>query len=233
MNAITLNRPHLLVVDDDHELRELLDEFLTLSGFVVFDADSGVSMRHHLKQSRPDLIILDQKMPGETGLELLQWLNTQDNAPPVMILSAQGNVSERIAGLEIGAQDYLAKPFEPRELLARINIILKRTQKQPEQFNFGPFTFFFNSHKLFNNNKPIELTSAESALLSVFCLHPDEILSRDQLMQQLKGMDAMPFDRSIDVRVTRLRKKIEREPNTPEFLLTVWGKGYKLISHTK
>jgi two-component system, OmpR family, phosphate regulon response regulator OmpR len=221
---------HILIVDDDPGLRDLVTEYLGASGYIVAAAGNGDDMRQVLAEQSIDLLILDLMLPGEDGLTLLRWLREQ-NGPAVIIVSARGDEVDRIVGLEMGADDYLAKPFAPRELLARIRAVLRRTRADeakpaPSFLSFGPFRLHLNNHALMRNHEEIPLTSGEFNMLRVLLEHANQVLSRDHLLNLLKGYERSPFDRSIDIRVTRLRRKIEARPNKPVYLRTVWGEGY-------
>lgn len=224
----------LLVVDDDPGLRELLREYLSAQGYEVETVADGMAMENFLQQYTVDLVILDLMLPGEDGLSLARKLRASGNLPIIM-LSARGEDVDRIIGLEVGADDYLAKPFNPRELLARIRAVLRRHENpQPKaemaetngQHRFGPFQLDCNSRILSKEGLEIALTAGEFNLLRIFVEHPNRVLNRDMLMDLMKGYERSPFDRSIDVRVTRLRRKIEVDPAAPEFVRTVWGEGY-------
>jgi DNA-binding response OmpR family regulator len=224
----------LLVVDDDQGLRELLHEYLSAQGFDVATVADGVAMERYLQESSVHLVILDLMLPGEDGLALARKLRARGNLPIIM-LSARGDDVDRIIGLEVGADDYLAKPFNPRELLARIRAVLRRNEEVTEQVStvedsavhhFGKYKLDANTHSLFKDSVEIALTAGEFNLLNIFVAHPNKVLSRDQLMDLMKGYERSPFDRSIDIRITRLRRKIEADPSTPEYLRTVWGEGY-------
>lgn len=226
-------KEHILVVDDDAGLRELLQQYLADQGYSVSTVGDGVAMVHHLAEHPADLIILDLMLPGEDGLTLARKLRAQGEQPIIM-LSARGEDIDRIIGLEVGADDYLAKPFNPRELLARIRAVLRRhdgNKEQPAQpatasFTFGPFQLDMNSHGLVKDEAEIPLTAGEFNLLRIFAEHPNRVMSRDSLMDLLKGYERTPFDRSIDVRITRLRRKIETDPAAPVYIRTIWGEGY-------
>lgn len=224
----------LLVVDDDPGLRELLQAYLTSQGYEVSAVEDGVAMEQFLLQQTVNLVILDLMLPGEDGLSLARKLRARGNLPIIM-LSARGEDVDRIIGLEVGADDYLAKPFNPRELLARIRAVLRRhdenelktgAEEPVLQHRFGPFQLDLNSRSLLKDGAEISLTAAEFNLLRIFIEHPNRVLNRDLLMDLMKGYERSPFDRSIDVRVTRLRRKIELDPATPEYVRTVWGEGY-------
>jgi DNA-binding response OmpR family regulator len=224
----------ILVVDDDPGLRELLQEYLSSQGFEVSAVADGVAMEQYLQQHTVNLVILDLMLPGEDGLALARKLRATSKLPIIM-LSARGDDVDRIIGLEVGADDYLAKPFNPRELLARIRAVLRRHEEpqtndvageQGALFRFGMFQLDLNSRSLLKAGVDVALTAGEFNLLRIFVAHPNRILNRDQLMDLMKGYERSPFDRSIDVRVTRLRRKIETDPTTPEYVRTVWGEGY-------
>ena len=224
----------LLVVDDDPGLRELLQEYLKTQGFEVDAVADGVAMEQYLQQHTVQLVILDLMLPGEDGLSLARKLRARGNIPIIM-LSARGEDVDRIIGLEVGADDYLAKPFNPRELLARIRAVLRRNEESQLMVNvdeaevqqsFGDFKLDMNTRSLTKNGVEIALTAGEFNLLRIFVEHPNRVLSRDHLMDLMKGYERSPFDRSIDVRVTRLRRKIEVDPTAPVYVRTVWGEGY-------
>ena len=237
MNSDTLDKnpdePLLLVVDDDEGIRDLLSRYLVQQGFRVATVADGREMDAWLAENTPDLLILDLMLPGEDGLSLARRLRSDRNVPIVMI-SARGEDVDRIVGLEVGADDYLAKPFNPRELLARIRAVLRRNTRSAktdhqgkDDYCFGPFRFDPAKRTLQRDDQEIELSRAEMDLLNVFVHHPGRALSRDFIMENLAGNERDPFDRSIDVRVTRLRHKIEDEPTHPQFIKTVWGVGYQ------
>lgn len=221
-------RDRLLVVDDDEGLRELLVRYLSDNGYHVVGVGDGAAMKCHLLSHAVDLILLDVMLPGEDGLSLARGLHGTD-APAIIMLSARGEEIDRIVGLEVGADDYLPKPFSHRELLARIAAVLRRRQPSQEvgrMRRFGPFVVDTETHRLSRNGEEITLSSAEFALLKILLDHPDRVLSRDALVDFLKGYERAPFDRMVDVRVTRLRRKIESDPAHPVYLRTIWGEGY-------
>lgn len=229
---VDLEDAQLLVVDDDPELLELTQAYLTKQGFSVATVDSGEAMGKYLDANRADLIILDLMLPGENGLSIAKRLKSEGDIP-IIIVSAQGEDVDRIVGLEVGADDYLAKPFNPRELLARIRAVLRRTKAaaavtadQPERPQFGEFELDLISHRLTRAGTPVALTSGEFDLLAILVGNPNRVLDRDRILDLLTGAERSPFDRSIDVRVTRLRGKIEPDPSTPVYIKTIWGKGY-------
>ncbi len=225
-----LQKAHILVVDDDTRLRSLLQRFLRESGFYVSTAKDAVCARQMLENYKFDLLIIDIMMPGETGLEFLRKLR-DENGVPVILLTAMGETEDRICGLENGADDYLPKPFEPKELVLRIKSILKRTQSVPttevEELNLG--LCFYNIAKKELTTKQgnvIHITPIEQFLLNVLGQKPGQVFSREKLAEIL-GAGQSP--RSIDVQITRLRKKIEKDSKNPRFLQTVRGKGYMLL----
>ena len=222
----------LLVVDDDAELRELIQAYFEQQGFDVACVESGEAMDAYLVDHQVDLLILDLMLPGEHGLSIAQRLKKHMSLP-IIIVSAQGDDVDRIVGLEVGADDYLAKPFNPRELLARVRAVLRRTNQlaqgddsAPSKIEFGAFALDLASHRLTKGAETVPLTSGEFDLLSILVTHPNKVLDRDRILDLLTGAERSPFDRSIDVRVTRLRAKIEPDPANPVFIKTVWGKGY-------
>jgi DNA-binding response OmpR family regulator len=220
----------VLVVDDDPELRNLLAEYLTDVGFAVDLAGDGEQMRRAMLKATPDVIVLDLMLPGPDGLTLTREVRASSNVP-ILMLSARGEEIDRVVGLEVGADDYLAKPFSPRELLARIRALLRRTQATvapPSQdaLTFGPYRLDVNARRLLRDRQDVGLSTAEFELLQVFVERPNRVLSRDVLLDLLKGYERDPFDRTIDIRVGRLRRKIEADPENPAFIRTVRGLGY-------
>ena len=224
----------ILVVDDDPGIRRLLTRYLTEQGYQTAAVNDGKGMDQWLQSNQPDLIILDLMLPGEDGLSLTRKIRAAGNTPIIM-LTARGEEVDRIVGLEMGADDYLPKPFNPRELLARIRAVLRRGAAPAEEsgslagklIRFGDFTLNIASMELLHSRKKIALTTGEIELLAVLAQNPERVLTRDQLMDKLSGGVRDPFDRSIDVRITRLRSKIEKKPSAPQFIHTVWGKGYR------
>ncbi|HWR76890.1 MAG TPA: response regulator [Thiobacillus sp.] len=221
----------ILVVDDDPGMRTLLEAYLGDSGFAVDTAMDGAAMWQVLEQGMPDVIVLDLMMPGEDGLSLARRLRSQSNVP-ILMLSARGEEIDRVVGLEMGADDYLAKPFSPRELLARLRALLRRSQVQGGAAEsapgsaFGPYRLDVNSHRLTRDGVEVKLSTAEFALLRILVEHPLRVMSRDTLIDMLKGYERNPYDRSVDTRVTRLRRKIESNPGEPVYIRTVRGEGY-------
>jgi len=237
----------ILIVDDDLELQQLLTRYLSEQGYLISAVGDGKEMDQWLKQHTPDLIILDLMLPGEDGLSLARRLHQQVSTP-IIILSARGEEMDKIIGLEVGADDYLSKPFNPRELLARIRAVLRRgsslrvnspetetldssnssQNKTTENYIlFGEFSLDLDSRILWKNSEEVELTSGETGLLIILATHPNRVLSREQLMDMINAGDNDPFDRSIDVRITRLRRKLDDSGSKPRFIRTVWGQGYR------
>jgi len=223
--------PHLLVVDDDREIRELLSLYFGEQGFDVVAVDGGDAMDAWLAENPTDLVILDLMLPGEDGLSLAHRLRN-DYKLPIVMISARGEEVDRIVGLEVGADDYLAKPFSPRELLARVRAVLRRSKpvrepnKPAEVVEFGPFLLDLHRRQLSREGEELELSRAEFDLLQVFVERPNRVLNRDSIMDLLSGHARDSFDRSVDVRVARLRHKIEVDPANPQIIRTVWGVGY-------
>ena len=224
--------PKLLVVDDDPELRELTQAYLVKNGFIVNTVETSVGMDEFLATNDVDLLILDLMLPGEHGLAIAKRLKKKKDLP-IIIVSAQGEDVDRIVGLEIGADDYLPKPFNPRELLARIRAVLRRSSGKLEEKEiessrlvFNDFELDLNAHSLSRGGEKVSLTSGEFDLLALLAANPNRVLHRDTILDKLTGAERSPFDRSIDVRVTRLRGKLEFDPSKPELIKTIWGKGY-------
>jgi two-component system phosphate regulon response regulator OmpR len=223
----------ILVVDDDAALRALLGDYLVGEGFSVADAEDGVAMDAWLEENDADLVILDLMLPGDDGLTLARRLRARTDVPIIM-LSARGDDIDRIVGLEVGADDYMPKPFNPRELLARIRAVLRRRAPTApsevpvaeEGIRFGPYRLDLVQRELRRGDQPVVLTSGELELLRILAEHPDRVLDRDLLLDLLKGYERSPFDRSIDVQVARLRAKIEPDTKRPRYIRTIWGKGY-------
>ncbi len=231
------SRPHLLVVDDDARLRALLAEFLTQSGFRVSTLADTSGLARVLERDPPHLIVLDWMLPREDGLQACRRLRAAGELTPIIMLTAKGEDEERIEGLEGGADDYLAKPFNPRELLARIQAILRRAalfapgtpQAEHGLYRFGDCVLDPTTRRLTRQGQVIDLTSAEFALLKVLVQHPQVPLTRERLSMLARGKELDPFDRAIDVQISRLRKLIEPDPAHPRYLQTVWGRGYVFV----
>lgn len=227
-------KPHVLVVEDSRDIREPLTRFLREQGYRSSAASDAANARRVLKASAIDLVVLDIMMPGEDGLSLCRFIR-ETSQIPVILLTARGEEVDRILGLEIGADDYIAKPFSPRELIARIAAVLRRTQALPprqlppssERVRFGDWTLDTGQRELIGpDGVGMPLSSGEFRLLTVLLERPKMALSRNQLLDLTKGRDADLFDRSIDNHVSRLRKKLEPDPKSPRYIKTVWGGGY-------
>lgn len=225
---------HILVVDDDRDIRDLLAKFLKQHGLRVSVAQDGRAMKQALDDWAIDLVVLDVMMPGEDGLTLCRNLRASSKMP-VILLTAMGEETDRIIGLEMGADDYLAKPFNPRELLARIKAVLRRSSQQLsvenpmdiECFRFNDWEFRPDQRELLNDEGVlVALSRGEFELLDTFLRHPNRVLNRDQLLDMARGREAIPFDRAIDVQVSRLRKKLKDDPKNPVLIKTVRGGGY-------
>ena len=227
------DNPHILVVDDHRDIRDLVGRYLVKYGMRVTTADGGAEMRKAMKASAIDLVVLDIMMPGEDGLSLTRFVR-ETSRVPVILLTAMGEETDRIVGIEMGADDYLVKPFNPRELMARIKAVLRRTHELPPgaepdtgRLTFAGWTFDPARRDLTDpEGVNVALSSGEFQLLSVFLARPGMVLSRDQLLDLTRGRQAVPFDRAIDNQVSRLRRKIETSPKEPEIIRTVWGGGY-------
>jgi two-component system phosphate regulon response regulator OmpR len=227
-------QPHIALVDDDPKIRELTAKYLSDQELSVKTAANGTELDELMKNNNISLIILDLMMPEESGLNICQRLRVNNVEIPIIMLTAKGDEVDRIVGLEMGADDYLPKPFNPRELLARVNAILRRQQNSSAQntkniFEFGNFSFDISNRSLHKNEQEIQITAGEYDLLRVFAERPKQPLSRDQIMQLAKGKELDVFDRSIDVQISRLRRLIEEDPNKPKFLQTKWGFGYIFV----
>ncbi len=240
--AMMEKRPQkILVLDDDMRLRELLKRYLTEQGFVVDAVPDAAALGRIMARERFDLLVLDLMLPGEDGLSICRRIRASANNIPIVMLTAMGDDVDRIMGLEMGADDYISKPFNPRELLARFHAILRR---QPVStlpgapgtlhdgqsvVRFGAFEFNLANRTLSKNGEPINLTSGEYALLRVLVSHPRDPLSREKLMDMARGREHEVFDRSIDVQISRLRRLIEEDSGKPRYIQTVWGFGYVFV----
>lgn len=221
------SRPHVLVVDDDRRIRDLLSRYLGEHGFIVLNAGDAAEAKALLKSFEVDVLVVDVMMPGQSGFEFTQEFR-EKRQTPIILLTALGETDDRIEGFEAGADDYLPKPFEPRELVLRINAILKRTAKTVKverPFKIGPWLFEPTLEELSGDHETVKLTAAEALLLKALGAHGGEVLSREELAAKC-GVDA--GERTIDVQVTRLRRKIEEDTKNPRYLQTVRGKGYML-----
>lgn len=229
----------LLLVDDEAALREPLADYLTRQGFLVTQAASAADARSYLRDDIPDLALLDIMMPGEDGLSLCRHL-TEARAVPTIFLTARGEATDRIVGLEIGADDYVVKPFEPRELVARIRSVLRRAARGPvdrkenEDFLFDAWRLDPLKRRLIDPEGAIvPISSAEFRLLLAFLEHPRQVLDRDRLLDMVQGREAHLFDRAVDNQVSRLRRKIEIDSRNPQLIQTVWGGGYMLAADVR
>ncbi|MGO1617748.1 MAG: response regulator [Oceanisphaera sp.] len=229
----------LLVVDDHSEIRSLLTRFLEQHGYQVQAVPDGNAMRQHLSHQAPDLIILDLMLPGDDGLTLCRELRGQGNEVPIIMLTAVGEETDRIVGLEMGADDYLPKPFNPRELLARIKAVLRRQSTAGkiavtpdiQHLHFDRWSLDLARRELRDDaGVTVSLSTAEFDLLRVLTQHPHHVLSRDQLLDLARGREAQAFDRAIDTLVSRLRRKLERDSKQPQLIKTIWGGGYMLAA---
>ncbi len=234
-------KPHILIVDDDAEIRDLLSRFLSKHEFRVTTARDGREMRQALQDWAFDLVVLDLMMPGEDGLTLCMQIRTESSIPIIM-LTAMGEEVDRIIGLEVGADDYMAKPFNPRELAARIKAVLRRVgglgpndspEARTQKLTFAAFELDPTTRTLARDAGEIPLTAGEYDLLIAFVDHPRRVLNRDQLLDMARGRAAIPFDRSIDVQVGRLRRKIEEDPKNPALIKTVRGGGYMFAAEVR
>ncbi|MFS1436639.1 two-component system response regulator OmpR [Shewanella sp. 10N.286.48.A6] len=227
----------ILVVDDDMRLRSLLERYLLEQGYQVRSAANAEQMDRLLERENFHLLVLDLMLPGEDGLSICRRLRQQENPIPIIMLTAKGDEVDRIIGLELGADDYLPKPFNPRELLARIKAVMRRQTaevpgapaQQEEVISFGEFSLNLATREMFHDDKSIALTSGEFAVLKVLVSHPREPLSRDKLMNLARGRDYSALERSIDVQVSRLRRLIEVDAANPRYIQTVWGLGYVFV----
>lgn len=227
----------ILVVDDDMRLRALLERYLMEQGYQVRSAANAEQMDRLLERENFHLIVLDLMLPGEDGLSICRRLRQQGSTIPIVMLTAKGDEVDRIIGLELGADDYLPKPFNPRELLARIKAVMRRQvqdvpgapAQQEAEITFGEFSLDLATREMYHGDEAITLTSGEFAVLKVLVTHPREPLSRDKLMNLARGRDYSALERSIDVQVSRLRRLIEKDPANPRYIQTVWGLGYVFV----
>ena len=227
----------VLVVDDDAAVRTMLTEYLSAHGYEVAQAENGAAMRAHLERrgEQPAVVLLDVGLPGEDGLTLARYLRERYAVGIIMVTGA-GDVVDRVAGLEVGADDYIAKPFDPRELRARLKSVLRRLESRPaakpaaRSVSVGRCTLDLQSHQLRDaKGREVPLTAMEFELLRAFTEHPNQVLSRDQLLTMTRNREWEPFDRSIDIRITRLRRKLEQDPDRPRVIRTVRGSGYMFV----
>lgn len=220
-----MSQPRLLIVDDDRELSSMLQTYLEAAGFSVDLHSSGLGVDAVIQRHRPDLLLLDVMLPGEDGLSIARRLS---GTLPILMLSARGEDLDRILGLELGADDYLTKPFNPRELLARVKALLRRPREADSMapIRFGPFSLDLEQRTLTRNGELVPLTSGEFSLLKVLASRPGRVFTREDLSSALSGPEQLPYDRSIDARVSRLRKRLEEDAEEPRYIKTVWGAGY-------
>lgn len=229
-------KARIVICDDEAEMRDMLEELLALEGYAVTTVADGAELRRKVPELRPDLVICDLRMPGEDGLSLTRWLRAESHCA-VLLLTGMGSVMDRVVGLEMGADDYLPKPFEPAELRSRIKAILRRTMsplhaegRPPQRLRVGKCVLDVEQKSMFDDGgNSVPLTSMEFDLLYTFVSHAKRVLTRDQLLDMAHHQRWDPFDRSIDIRIARLRKKIEVDPAKPRVLKTVRGEGYMLI----
>ncbi len=232
------NRRRILVVDDDLKLRQLLERYLIQQGFSVKAVDGAPAMDKAMARELYDLVVLDLMMPGEDGLAVCRRLRGAGNEVAIIMLTAKGDEVDRIIGLEMGADDYLPKPFNPRELVARIQAVLRRKATPPppgapsmaeEVIEFGAVSLNLATRQLARNGESVQLTTGEFAVLQVLVSHPRQPMSRDKLMELARGREYEVFDRAIDVQISRLRKLVEDDPSKPRYIQTVWGFGYVFV----
>ncbi|HEV3010258.1 MAG TPA: two-component system response regulator OmpR [Burkholderiales bacterium] len=230
-------KTRILIVDDDQRHRDLLVKYLSGEGYDVKAVSDAGGMDKQLARDRYDLVVLDLMLPGEDGLSICRRLRAQQSAPAIIMLTAKGDDVDRIVGLEMGADDYLPKPFNPRELLARVVAVLRRrapagppgAPAEGGVFQFGEFSLNLATRTLTRAGKPVQLTTGEFSVLKVLVQHPRQPLSRDKLMELARGREYEVFDRSIDVQISRLRKIVEEDPSHPKHIQTVWGFGYVFV----
>lgn len=231
------NPSHIVIVDDHTDIRELVARYLQQQGYIVTALENGVDLRHFLEREKPDLIILDIMMPGEDGLSLCRHVQATTHIP-MIFLSAMADDLDKVLGLELGADDYVTKPFNPRELLARVKVVLRRMQPQvpvePQPGNdvvrFGHWTLNLKLRELLGvDGVSVSLSTAEFKLICALLEKPGEILSRDELLDKVSGRNCEAFDRSVDNQISRLRRKIEDDPRHPQLIRTHWGGGYSFV----
>ncbi len=238
MGQTSSRNDKILVVDDDQRIRELLRRYLVQEGFDVIQAEDAKALNRILLRETVDLIVLDLMLPGEDGLSICRRLRAANDRTPIIMLTAKVEDVDRIVGLEVGADDYLGKPFNPRELLARIHAVLRRRppveapgapSSENEVVKFGPYSFDLATRSLVKGDQELPLTTGEFAMLKALVRHPRQPMSRDKLAQMARGREFEPFDRSLDVQVSRLRKMLEADAAAPRYIQTVWGVGYVFV----
>jgi two-component system phosphate regulon response regulator OmpR len=236
---MTSSSGYVLIVEDDASVRRMVAEYLAEHGYTVTEADGGAAMRAEIERSLPDVVLLDVKMPGEDGLTLARYLRERYDVGIIMVTGA-AEVVDRVVGLEVGADDYVTKPFDPRELLARVKSVLRRIQATPPSPGVAPASspriavgrclLDLASHQLFDQEgRELPMTAMEFELLKVFVERPNKVLSRDDILTTTRNREWEPFDRSIDIRIARLRRKIEADPENPQAIRTVRGAGYMFL----
>ena len=228
----------VLIVDDDPAVRDMLSEYLSSHGYEVQQANDGSAMRTEIERHPPDVVLLDVRLPGEDGLSLARYLRERYDLGIIMVTAA-GEVIDRVVGLEIGADDYVTKPFDPRELLARLKSVMRRMQAKaaeesgsqaPRRIPVGRCHLDVASHQLFDGEgREVPITTMEYELLKTFVEHPNKVLTRDQILTLTRNREWEPFDRSIDIRIARLRRKVESDPDKPQAIRTVRGAGYMFV----
>jgi DNA-binding response OmpR family regulator len=220
----------ILIIDDDKKLNQLLQDYLAGFGFHTLTATHPDAGLKKLRQQSPDLIILDVMLPGMNGFEVCKLIRQTHNVPIIM-LTARGELSDRVLGLEIGADDYLSKPFEPRELVARIHSVLRRLQKSDDLQiqTYGRMVIDFPKRTVFLDGKQLDLTTNEFTTLALLVRNAGKVLDRDQILQELRGIDSDAFNRTVDITISRLRQKLMDDVKTPSFIKTVWGAGYVFV----
>ena len=223
--------PTILIIDDDAKLNLLLKDFFKDFGFTTLTATHPEDGLKKIKQKSPDIIILDVMLPGMNGFEVCKTVRKFSNIPIIM-LTAKGELMDRVVGLELGADDYLAKPFEPRELVARIQSVLRRIHpvEKNQVRKFGSMAIDFNKHTVEIDGKNIEMTTNEFSALCLLARNPNKVLNRDQILDELSGIECDAFNRSVDITMSRLRQKLNDDPKNPSFIKTVWGTGYIFIA---
>ncbi len=224
----------VLVIDDDHKLNELLKDYLSPFGMTVLTAehpDQGLTL---FRQKSPSLIILDLMLPEKDGFAVCRKIR-KESTVPIIMLTARGDLPDRIAGLELGADDYLAKPFEPRELVARIQTVLRRSDSEggphstPHRIQVEELTVDLRKRTVLLNGQLLDLTTMEFEILALFLKNPEAVLSREEMMDRIRGIDWEAYNRSIDVAVSRLRQKLQDDPKRPRYIKTIWGAGYQFL----
>ncbi len=220
----------LLIIDDDEKLNRLLTKYLKEFGFRTLSATHPQKGLELLRRESPDLIILDVMLPETNGFEVCKQIRSFSGVPVIM-LTARGDLMDKVVGLELGADDYLPKPFEPRELVARIQSILRRTHLQPDinRSEFGRLSIDWGRRRAWLDGGDIDLTTNEFAALALLVRHPGRVLDRDEILQELRGMESEAFNRTVDITISRLRQKLNDDPRHPEFIKTVWGAGYIFV----